>query len=167
MCVCSPSCCMPFPLTTYTLSHFNNNQTSSHAETVHFLPSMKVKVLRRLRRAVWTRVAIKLNVILIIIQTISDVFSSVWAVFVHIWALKQWPTVCVCVCLYRLVSSTDSEPSSSSPTALLYKPIDRVTRSTLVLHVSTQLSLTRPQRINQTRITNHSGTASGDAAAEY
>uniref|UniRef100_A0A3Q3JV41 Active breakpoint cluster region-related protein n=1 Tax=Monopterus albus TaxID=43700 RepID=A0A3Q3JV41_MONAL len=32
------------------------------------------------------------------------------------------------------VSDTDSEPCSSLPTALLYKPIDRVTRSTLVLH---------------------------------
>ncbi len=67
--------------------------------------------------------------------------------------------VCVCVCLFVCFclcvsvsvsvsidlcgSDTDSVPSSSLPTALLYKPIDRVTRSTLVLHVSTQLALPR------------------------
>lgn len=37
--------------------------------------------------------------------------------------------------------NTDSWLTSSLPTALLYKPIDRVTRSTLVLHVSTPLSV--------------------------
>uniref|UniRef100_A0A8C9YZ42 ABR activator of RhoGEF and GTPase n=1 Tax=Sander lucioperca TaxID=283035 RepID=A0A8C9YZ42_SANLU len=35
---------------------------------------------------------------------------------------------------FQKISETDSDPSSPPPTALLYKPIDRVTRSTLVLH---------------------------------
>lgn len=41
-------------------------------------------------------------------------------------------SLCVCVCQTKL-----SALFLSFPTALLYKPIDRVTRSTLVLHVST------------------------------
>lgn len=44
--------------------------------------------------------------------------------------------------------STTSKSSSSHPTALLYKPIDRVTRSTLVLHVSTQFALKENKSLN-------------------
>lgn len=55
-------------------------------------------------------------------------------------SVTSW--LCLCVSAAPLTQSP-----SSLPSALLYKPIDRVTRSTLVLHVSTPLSGWRKEGI--------------------